>query len=103
FALSLTRAAAKTSPVGVQEFTRMFGTDWGKLTAASSLIITPIVVMTLVLRRRIVAGLPSDAVKEHEEVTMQAVLLPGDRQVEVVDREQPKPGPGEVLVRTRAS
>jgi threonine dehydrogenase-like Zn-dependent dehydrogenase len=34
---------------------------------------------------------------------MQAVLLPGDRQVEVVDREQPKPGPGEVLVRTRAS
>ncbi len=34
---------------------------------------------------------------------MQAVLLPGDRRVEVVDREPPKPGPGEVLVRTRAS
>jgi ABC-type glycerol-3-phosphate transport system permease component len=63
FALSLTRAAAKTSPVGVQEFTGMFGTDWGKLTAASSLIIAPIVVMTLVLRKRIVSGLTFGAVK----------------------------------------
>ncbi len=63
FALSLTRAAAKTSPVGVQEFTGMFGTDWGKLTAASGLIIAPIVVMTLVLRRRIVSGLTFGAVK----------------------------------------
>lgn len=35
--------------------------------------------------------------------TMRAVLLPGDRRVEVVDREVPEPGPGEVLVRTRAS
>jgi propanol-preferring alcohol dehydrogenase len=34
---------------------------------------------------------------------MQAVLLPGDRQVEVVERAVPQPGPGEVLVRTRAS
>jgi ABC-type glycerol-3-phosphate transport system permease component len=63
FALSLTRAAAKTSPVGVQEFTGMFGTDWGKLTAASSLIIAPIVVMTLILRKRIVSGLTFGAVK----------------------------------------
>jgi threonine dehydrogenase-like Zn-dependent dehydrogenase len=34
---------------------------------------------------------------------MKAVLLPGDRQVQVVEREIPRPGPGEVLVRTRAS
>jgi len=34
---------------------------------------------------------------------MRAVILPGDRQVEVVDRPVPEPGPGEVLVRTRAS
>lgn len=63
FALSLTRSAAKTSPVGVQEFTGMFGTDWGKLTAASTVIVAPIVVMTLVLRRRIVSGLTFGAVK----------------------------------------
>lgn len=34
---------------------------------------------------------------------MQAVLFPGDRQVQLVDRDTPSPGQGEVLVRTRAS
>lgn len=34
---------------------------------------------------------------------MKAVLLPGDRQVQVVERERPTPGVGEVLVRVRAS
>ncbi len=34
---------------------------------------------------------------------MRAVLFPGDRQVRIVDMPTPKPGPGEVLVRTRAS
>lgn len=63
FALSLTRSDAKTAPVGIQEFTGMFGTDWGKLTAASTVIVAPIVVMTLVLRRRIVSGLTFGAVK----------------------------------------
>ena len=34
---------------------------------------------------------------------MKAVLFPGDRQVVVVDRPTPDPGPGEVLIRLRAS
>lgn len=34
---------------------------------------------------------------------MRAVMLPGNREVEVVDRDVPIPGPGEVLIRTRAS
>jgi threonine dehydrogenase-like Zn-dependent dehydrogenase len=34
---------------------------------------------------------------------MRAVLLPGDRKVDVVDRPTPEAGPGEVLIRTRAS
>jgi ABC-type glycerol-3-phosphate transport system permease component len=63
FALSLTRADAKTSPVGVQEFTGMFGTQWGPLTAAGTVIVAPILVMTLILRRRIVSGLTFGAVK----------------------------------------
>lgn len=63
FALSLTRSAAKTSPVGIQEFTGMYGTDWGKLTAAATVIVAPILVLTLILRRRIVSGLTFGAVK----------------------------------------
>jgi threonine dehydrogenase-like Zn-dependent dehydrogenase len=34
---------------------------------------------------------------------MKGVLLPGNKEVQVVDRPDPKPGMGEVLVRTRAS
>lgn len=34
---------------------------------------------------------------------MKAVLFPGDKQVQVVDRPDPRPGPGEVLIKTRAS
>jgi len=63
FALALTRNAAKTAPVGIQEFTGMYGTDWGNLTAASTVIVAPILVMTLILRRRIVSGLTFGAVK----------------------------------------
>ncbi|MFH5823534.1 carbohydrate ABC transporter permease [Georgenia sp. AZ-5] len=63
FALSLTRAAARTAPVGVQEFTGMFGTQWGNLTAAATVITAPILVLTFVMRRRIVSGLTFGAVK----------------------------------------
>jgi ABC-type glycerol-3-phosphate transport system permease component len=41
----------------------MFGTQWGPLSAAGSLIVAPILVMTLILRRRIVSGLSFGAVK----------------------------------------
>lgn len=63
FALTLTRAEAKTAPVGVNEFTGMFGTEWGSLTAAATSIVAPIAVLTLILRRRLVQGLTFGAVK----------------------------------------
>lgn len=63
FALTLTRSEVKTAPVGINEFTGMFGTQWGNLTAASTAIVAPIVVMTLLLRRRLISGLTLGAVK----------------------------------------
>jgi ABC-type glycerol-3-phosphate transport system permease component len=63
FALTLTRSEVKTAPVGINEFTGMFGTQWGNLTAASTAIVAPILVMTLVLRRRLISGLTLGAVK----------------------------------------
>jgi ABC-type glycerol-3-phosphate transport system permease component len=63
FALTLTRSEVKTAPVGVSEFTGMFGTEWGSLTAAATAIVAPIMVMTLILRRRLVQGLTFGAVK----------------------------------------
>ncbi|MGH3089284.1 MAG: carbohydrate ABC transporter permease [Rubrobacteraceae bacterium] len=63
FALTLTRSYIKTSPVGISEFTGMFGTEWGNLTAASTAVVAPILVMTLILRRRLISGLTFGAVK----------------------------------------
>lgn len=63
FALALTRSHVKTAPVGINEFTSMYGTQWGDLTAAATVTVAPILVMTLILRRRLVAGLTFGAVK----------------------------------------
>jgi ABC-type glycerol-3-phosphate transport system permease component len=63
FALALTRETVKTAPVGVAEFSGLFGTQWGNLTAASTVISAPIIVLVLLLRRRFVSGLTFGAVK----------------------------------------
>jgi multiple sugar transport system permease protein/sorbitol/mannitol transport system permease protein len=63
FALTLTRSAVKTAPVGISEFTNMYGTQWGTLTAAATVTVAPVLVITLVLRRRVVEGLTFGAVK----------------------------------------
>lgn len=63
FALTLTRSAAKTAPVGISEFTNMYGTQWGSLTAAATVTVAPILLATMVLRRRLVEGLTFGAVK----------------------------------------
>jgi ABC-type glycerol-3-phosphate transport system permease component len=63
FALALTRESVKTAPVGVAEFSGLFGTQWGNLTAASTVISAPIIVLVLILRRRFISGLTFGAVK----------------------------------------
>ncbi len=63
FALTLTRSAVKTAPVGISEFTNMYGTQWGTLTAAATVTVAPILVITVLLRRRVVEGLTFGAVK----------------------------------------
>lgn len=63
FALTLTRSAVETAPVGVNQFTGLYGTQWELLTAASTVIVAPILVLTLILRRRFVSGLTFGAVK----------------------------------------
>ncbi len=63
FALALTRSHVQTAPVGINEFTSMYGTQWGDLTAAATVTVAPILVLTLILRRRIVEGLTFGAVK----------------------------------------
>jgi ABC-type glycerol-3-phosphate transport system permease component len=63
FALTLTRSQVKTAPVGISEFTGMFGTQWGSLSAAATTIVAPVVIMALLLRRHLIEGLTLGAVK----------------------------------------
>lgn len=63
FALTLTRSTVRTAPVAINEFTTMFGTQWGNLTAGATLVVAPILVMALIMGRRLVQGLSFGAVK----------------------------------------
>jgi multiple sugar transport system permease protein len=63
FALLLTSVRAQTTPIVIANFQSQFGLDWGPMTALATLYSVPAVVLTLLLQRRIVAGLSLGAVK----------------------------------------
>ncbi|MFB9236957.1 carbohydrate ABC transporter permease [Plantactinospora siamensis] len=63
FALLLTSIRAQTTPIAIANFQSQFGLDWGPMTALATLYSIPAVVLTLLLQRRIVAGLSLGAVK----------------------------------------
>ena len=59
----LTETGVKTSPVGIYMFFTELGVEWGQLTAASLIIVLPIVLVFLLLQKWFVAGLTMGAVK----------------------------------------
>jgi ABC-type glycerol-3-phosphate transport system permease component len=63
FALTLTRSNVRTAPVAINEFTTMFGTQWGNLTAGATLVVAPILILALLMGRRLIQGLTFGAVK----------------------------------------
>ena len=63
FALLLTATRGQTTPIVIANFQTQFGLQWGPMTALACLFSVPVVVLTLFLQRRIVAGLTLGAVK----------------------------------------
>jgi multiple sugar transport system permease protein len=63
FALLLTSVRAQTTPIVIANFQSAFGFDWGAMTALATLYSVPVILLTLVLQRHIVAGLTLGAVK----------------------------------------
>lgn len=63
FALILTGRNTQTLPVAVTLFVRETGIDWGYMTAAASLMMLPMVIATLFVRRGLARGLTMGAVK----------------------------------------
>jgi multiple sugar transport system permease protein len=63
-ALSLTGTPdAQTMPVGIASYITQFQTVWGSMTAASVLYLLPVLVVTIIAQRGIIAGLMSGATK----------------------------------------
>ena len=50
-------------PVGIASYITQFQTVWGQMTAASVLYLLPVLVITLIAQRGIIAGLMSGATK----------------------------------------
>ncbi|MFQ6065901.1 MAG: carbohydrate ABC transporter permease [bacterium] len=63
FALVLTSTKAKPATVAATEFRGWMETAWGPATAAATIIMIPILVITLFLQRHLVRGLTLGAVK----------------------------------------
>ncbi|QQO24238.1 carbohydrate ABC transporter permease [Bradyrhizobium diazoefficiens] len=63
FALILTRINARTAPVAVVNFMNYEGWEWGKIAAGGSLVMAPVLIFSLAVRRYLVSGLTAGAVK----------------------------------------
>jgi multiple sugar transport system permease protein len=63
FSLLLTAVKAQTTPIVIANFQTQYGLQWGPMTALATVYSIPVILLTLVLQRRIVAGLTLGAVK----------------------------------------
>jgi multiple sugar transport system permease protein len=63
YSLVLTRTQAITAPVAVVNFMAYQGWEWGKITAGGTLIMLPVVIFSFVVRKYLIHGLTSGAVK----------------------------------------
>jgi multiple sugar transport system permease protein len=63
FALLMTAIRSQTTPVVIANFQTQFGLDWGSMTALAAVYSIPVIVLTLLLQRKSVAGMTLGAVK----------------------------------------
>ncbi|HVC52452.1 MAG TPA: carbohydrate ABC transporter permease [Stellaceae bacterium] len=63
FALILTRSNAMTAPVAVVNFMNYAGWEWGRIAAGGTLVMLPVLLFSLGVRRFLVNGLTAGAVK----------------------------------------
>ena len=63
FALILTRTEATTAPVAVVNFLNYEGWEWGKIAAGGTMVMMPVLVFSIVVRRFLISGMSAGAVK----------------------------------------
>ncbi|HYB44526.1 MAG TPA: carbohydrate ABC transporter permease [Candidatus Methylomirabilis sp.] len=63
YALVLTRSRALMAPVAIVNFMNYEGWEWGKIGAAATMIMVPVVLFALTVRRYLIRGLTAGALK----------------------------------------
>jgi multiple sugar transport system permease protein len=63
FALILTRNQAMTAPVAVVNFMNYEGWEWGKIAAGGAMVMLPVLIFSLVMRKFLIHGMTTGAVK----------------------------------------
>jgi multiple sugar transport system permease protein len=63
FALILTRSEAMTAPVAVVNFMNYEGWEWGRIAAGGTMVMLPVLLFSLIVRRFLISGLTAGAVK----------------------------------------
>jgi len=63
YALVLTRSRALMAPVAIVNFMNYEGWEWGKIGAAATMIMLPVVLFALAVRRYLIRGLTAGALK----------------------------------------
>jgi multiple sugar transport system permease protein len=64
FSLVLTRTEAMTAPVGIINFLNYEGWEWGKIAAGGTVVMLPVILFALLVRRYLISGLLTGAVRE---------------------------------------
>ena len=63
FALILTRNQAMTAPVAVVNFMNYEGWEWGKIAAGGTMVMLPVLIFSVVVRKFLIQGMTTGAVK----------------------------------------
>lgn len=61
--VELSTASIKTLPLGITAFVQSAGTAWGPLTAASCIVLIPVIIIFLFLQKYFISGLTGGSVK----------------------------------------
>ena len=63
YSLLLTRSSAVTAPVAIVNFMNYESWEWGKVASAATVIMLPVVALSIVVRKYLVRGLTAGAVR----------------------------------------
>ena len=63
FALILTRTEAMTAPVAVVNFMNYEGWEWGKIAAGGTMVMLPVLVFSILVRKFLIQGMTAGALK----------------------------------------